>query len=87
MPGPLSRTATRNEPFDKRGLDRHLSLVGEFDRVADEIEQHLGEPAFVAMPGRQTGRYPGRQCEILLRRQRFDRDVNALHQIGERIIG
>ena len=36
-----------------RRLDRDFALVGELDRIADEIEQDLREPALVAVRGRQ----------------------------------
>ena len=41
----------RERSVRRRGLDRDLALVGELDRIADEIEQHLREPAFVAVRG------------------------------------
>ena len=48
MPGPVSRTATVNAPLAADALDRDLARVGELDRVADEVEQDLGEAALVA---------------------------------------
>jgi len=32
-------------------LDLHLAGLGEFDGVADQVEQNLGEPSLVAMSG------------------------------------
>ena len=45
-----------------RRPDRDLAFIGEFDRVADEVEQHLRQPARVAMPGRQARRDLGGEC-------------------------
>src|SRR5262249_12256162 len=49
-----SRVADRNHERTVCRLcsDRHLALVGELDRVADQVEQHLGEPPSVPVAGR-----------------------------------
>ena len=54
MPGPVSRTEIVIGAVRGRRLDRDLARVGELDRVADQVEQHLGEPALVAA-GRPAG--------------------------------
>jgi hypothetical protein len=36
----------------RRSLHRHLAAVGEFDRIADQIEQYLRKAPFVAARGR-----------------------------------
>ena len=52
----------RISPVAGSGFDRHLARIGEFDRIADEIEKHLGEPPLdpclsrqCALPSRQAG--------------------------------
>ena len=47
MPGPVSWTATLNEPSAAVGLDHHFASIGELDRIADEIEQNLRQAALV----------------------------------------
>ena len=58
MPMPVSRTAKRRLHLPSgRGLagdfhaHDHLALVGELDGVADQVEQHLAQPAGVADQG------------------------------------
>ncbi len=48
MPMPVSRTAKRRAigpqvagALDSRDDERHFALIGELDRVADQIDQHL----------------------------------------------
>ena len=48
MPGPVSTTATSKRPSAAPARDRDLALVGELDGVADQVEQHLGQPPLVA---------------------------------------
>ena len=38
---------------DRPGADLDRALVGELDGVADEVQQHLSEPPFVAAADRQ----------------------------------
>jgi hypothetical protein len=52
MPGPVSLTERLYEP-SPRTPDRHFPLIGELDRVADEIEQNLGDAALIAAAGQQ----------------------------------
>ena len=47
--------------------------VGELDGVADEVEQHLGEPPLVAAAGRQAGRHVDLERQLLARGQRLGR--------------
>ena len=42
----------RISPVARSGFDRHLAGIGEFDGIADDIEEYLGEPPLVAMGGR-----------------------------------
>ena len=66
MPGPVSATATTNAPSAAATLDGDLAGLGELDRVADQVEQHLGDPPLVALAARQLGRHVDRQREPLL---------------------
>ena len=63
-----------------------FASIGELDGIADEIEQHLGEPAIVAAGGRQTRRHFDLERELLAARQRLDRAMDALHQVRNGII-
>ena len=87
MPGPVSRTDTLNEPLLAAGLDDHFARIGELDGVADQIEQHLRQAAFVAAAAGQVGRHIGLECELLVERQRLDRVVDRLGHVLQRIIG
>ena len=71
----------------RRDLDGHFAGVGELDGVADQVEQHLGELALVAVAGRQVGRHVGLELEVLLRRQRLDRAEHIVNDILDRILG
>ena len=53
MPGPESQTATVNDPFVTEALIGDLSRVGEFDGVADEVEQDLSNATLVTVSGGQ----------------------------------
>ena len=43
----------------RAGFDDHFAGIGEFDRVAHNIEQNLREPLFTAAGSRQIWRYLG----------------------------
>ena len=87
MPGPVSRTDTLNDPLLGAGLDHHLAGIGELDRIADQIEQHLRQAALVAAAARQVRRHLGLECELLVGRQRLDRAVDGLGHVLQRVIG
>src|SRR6202011_2202389 len=70
-----------------RSLDRNLPLIGKFDRIADEVEQHLGDAAFVPPAGRQIGSKLDVQGNLFLQCQGLDQAEHGLHDILERIIG
>ena len=55
--------------------DTHLADVSELDRVADQVEEHLGEALLVAKPNRQGLCDVGRDRKLLVLRQRFGRGV------------
>ena len=71
----------------RRDFDRHLALVGELDRVADEVEKSLREPTLVAARRRQAGGHDGRKRQLLFRGERLDRAVNSGHQFVDRVFG
>ncbi len=81
MDGDAERAAGGGDP------DRHLACVGELDGVADKIEQHLGQPALVAMAGRHVGRNIHLEIKLLLRRQRLDRAEHVVDDVLHRIGG
>jgi hypothetical protein len=62
-------------------------LVSELDRVANEVEQHLGDAALVPTPARQVLGDFDLERDPLLGRQQLDRAADAVHHILERIIG
>src|SRR5580704_15276321 len=70
----------------RRRLDGDLARVGELDRVADQIEQHLGQAAVVAAGRRQIWRHLDLECEFLVIRQRLDRAIDAVHHVFDGII-
>src|SRR6516162_1990469 len=70
----------------RRSLHRHLAAVGEFDRIANQVEQYLRKAPFVAARGRQIRRYFELEVQFLVARQRLDRDIDALHHVLDRII-
>jgi hypothetical protein len=53
-------------------LDHDLARISELDGVADEVEQHLGEPSLVAMGDRQIVRQLDLEREVFLLGQRLD---------------
>ena len=55
MPGPVSRTETVNDPLAADALIADLARIGELDGIADEVEQHLRQPALVAAAGGRSG--------------------------------
>ena len=76
-----------NEPLAADALIVTSPVIGELDRVADEIEQHLGEAALVAVRRRQVGRHLDLERELLLGGERLDRAEHAVHHVLDRIVG
>jgi hypothetical protein len=68
-------------------FDPDLSLIGEFDRVTNKIEQGLSEPAFVSPRRRQTRRNSNSQTQVLFGGEGFDGGVNPINQFLHRIVG
>ena len=56
IPGPVSATETTKVAAPDRGAEADLAGVGELDRVADEVEQHLAEAPLVAPAGGEVAR-------------------------------
>jgi len=61
-----------------RDLNGYLSIIGEFDRIADEIEQDLCQPPLVATTSRQVRGYLCNELEFFVGRQGLDRAVDRL---------
>ena len=73
-------------PVLGQGADRDLALVGEFDRVADQVQQDLRQPPRVAMPRGQPRRDIGAEFEPLRIGQALGGADHRLHDIGQSII-
>ncbi len=84
MPGPVSRTR-HDEPvaFELR-LNLDLAGVGELDRVADQVHEHLHDPALVADRLRQAGGRLRVELETLLAREALERCDRGADRVGER---
>src|SRR6266700_6429139 len=80
-----TRVAYRNRERSIRNRcpDRHLALIGELDRVADQVEQDLREPPFVAAAGRQVRRDLRLEGKSLLGGKRFDRRHYSVHYVSK----
>src|SRR3954469_8914401 len=50
-------------PFRVPQSNRYLAFVCEFDRIADKVDQHLGDPTFVAKGKRQILRHLSRELQ------------------------
>jgi hypothetical protein len=72
------------------GTERDAALVGELDRVADKVQQHLPDPAIVAAKSRGCGgRHVGRQLQPLgvsKRGGQLHRAVEQRDQVEFRLI-
>jgi len=75
-----------NAPFVADALIATSPLVGEFDRVADQVEQHLGEPPFVAAPPRQARRDLGGEGQPLFGGKGLHRRDDPVHQVAQRVV-
>jgi hypothetical protein len=58
MPGPVSRTDTKNASLFGFRLDDDFPRIGELNCVADEINQNLGQTAAVTVARRGSGAIP-----------------------------
>ena len=68
------------------GTDRHFARVGEFEGVADEVEDDLRQAALVSFGLRQASGDIELQRETLGARKRFDRGEHALHHVSDRVV-
>src|SRR5215471_11913669 len=69
------------------GLDGDFAGIGELNRVADEIDQHLRQAASVAAARGQMGSYLHFEPELLVGSQRLKRAANGLRDVLNGIIG
>ena len=69
------------------GLNGDFSGVGEFDRVADQIDRDLGQAAAVTVARRQIGSKLELERELLVRRQRLERAADGLSNVLNAVIG
>src|SRR6516225_1389421 len=69
------------------GLDGHFARIGELNRVADEIDQDLGQAATVAVAWRQVGSQLKLERELFVGRQRLKRAANRLGYVLNAVIG
>ena len=68
----MSRTASVKEPLAAEARIATSPVIGELDRIADQIEQNLRDAAFVAVRPRQVRRQLGLKREVLSGGQRLD---------------
>ena len=74
-------------PVYRLRRDTHLSDIRELDRVADQVEQHLCEPLFIAKPDRQRLGHLGLKGELLVLREGFGSRTHCLDYALDRILG
>ena len=79
--GPCIADCDGERSVARLGADRHLTLVGELDRVADQVEQDLREPPSVPVTGRQVRRDLRLENQLLLGSKRFDRGHDTVHHV------
>src|SRR5262249_27682786 len=65
--------ADREVSIRNFGDDADLTCIGELDRIADEVEQHLREALLIAKAYRQRLGHFGAQCDLLALRERLGR--------------
>src|SRR5690349_11541674 len=85
---PWSRVAhtDREITMHGRGANPHLTFVGEFDGVSNEVEYDLGEALLVTHANRKLLANLGREHELLGFRQRLGCRAHGLDDIFERIL-
>ena len=86
MPGPLSRTATLNAPSAADASIATSPLSVNLMALPTRLSSTWARRRSSPRPAGRPWAILVRQREILLRRQRLDRDIDALHQLGERIV-
>src|SRR5205823_2134001 len=84
--GPRIAYRNRERAVGYRCSDCYLALVGELYRVADQVEQDLGEPPFVPAAGREVRRHLGGERQALLSGKRLDRGYDPMHHVTERVV-
>ena len=69
------------------GLNGDFAGIGELDRVADEIDQHLRQATAVAAAWGQLRSDLDFEAELLIGRQRLQRATDSLGDVLNAIIG
>src|SRR6516162_6992849 len=85
----MSKQAMRDEAerLVKEALERKNLTVKQGNRVADEIDQDLGQAAAVTVPWRQFAGKLKLERELFVRRQRLKRAADGLRDVLNAVIG
>ena len=81
------RTETHEVAVRHGYLHPDLAGLGELDGVADEVQEHLGDPPRVAPAGRQVGRHGHAQRELLLGGERLHARRDGLRDLLHGVVG
>jgi hypothetical protein len=73
-------------PVGRGRLQADLAGLGELDRVADEVQQDLGEAALVAVADGQVGGDRGLQRQVLLGGEGLRGGQHRLHDVLHRVL-
>ena len=75
--------------IDQADPKDHFALVGELDRISDQVDEDLAEPFFVGVDDRRQDRHPfvGKRDILLLLYADLEHADNALQEKGEVKIG
>ena len=87
IPGPVSATETTKLPSETVTCHPDLAGLGELEGVADEVQEHLGDPPLVAPAGRQVGRHGHAQRELLLGGERLHARRHGLRDLLHGVVG
>ena len=71
---------------DRAGVDLDRAGIGEFDRIADDVEQDLGQTAFIAGPGGKVWPGPAALSSSPFLRQRAGRGDDGLDERLHRVV-
>src|SRR5262249_12140059 len=69
------------------GLDGDFARIGELDRVADQIDQHLRQAPAVTVARWQVGSKLELERKLLVRCQRLQRAANGLGNVLYGVVG
>src|SRR6516164_8727482 len=73
-------------PVVRFGLDGNFARISELNRVADKIDQDLGQAAAVAAARWQLGSYLDLERKLLVCRQRLKRAADSLGNVLNAVI-